>query len=401
MYQPIHLKYRPQTLSEIIGQETTVTTLENAVAIKMIAPSYLFVGSRGTGKTSTARILAKMINCQAKTVPCNKCESCVSINKGNHLDVIEIDAASNSGVEAMREVIERTQFAPVAGGYKVIIIDECHSLSSQAWQSLLKTTENPPPNVVFIFCTTESEKVPQTIASRSQSFEFNLINNQTIAKTLLSVANEEGIELEENGAIAIANAKKGHIRDSQTLLDQLRNLNKPITKEVVHQVCGVIDKSIVIKILIHLGTSNCSKAIEIVKDLIDRGKNPYKIITTLVAAINEIIVDEKHAIKVIWNNQELQSIVKVLNEKQYLVKGDFAQLWIETILIEIAKLELDKRFFSIHKNWETIEDALSWGKSELPQVDVNSVWEQITPIEGKKTPGWINFILREKVLSSI
>lgn len=401
MYQPIHLKYRPQTLSEIIGQETTVTTLKNAVTEKMIAPSYLFIGSRGTGKTSTARILAKMINCQGEAVPCNICESCVSINKGNHLDVIEIDAASNSGVEAMREIIERTQFASVAGGYKVIIIDECHSLSGQAWQSLLKTTENPPPNVVFIFCTTESGKVPETIVSRSQSFEFKLIGNPTIVKNLLLIANKEGIELEEDGAVAIAKVKNGHIRDSQTLLDQLRNLNRAITKEIVYQVCGVIDKSIVLEILVRLGTNDYSKAIEIVKNLISKGKNPHKIITTLIEAINEVIIDEKHPVKEIWNNQELQRIIKVLNDKQHLVKGNFAELWLESILIEIARFELDKKFIEIHKPWKTIDDALSWGESELPQIDVNKEWEKIVPIEGKRTPGWINFILREKILSSL
>ncbi|NJN07520.1 MAG: DNA polymerase III subunit gamma/tau [Richelia sp. RM1_1_1] len=401
MYQPIHLKYRPQTLAEIIGQNTTTTTLQNAVTQKKIAPSYLFIGNRGTGKTSTARILAKMINCQEETVrvPCNKCQSCLSINKGNYLDVIEIDAASNSGVEAMREVIERTQFAPVAGKYKVIIIDECHSLSGQAWQSLLKTTENPPKNVVFIFCTTESGKVPPTIVSRSQSFEFQLINNQTITKTLLSIASFEGIQLERDGAIAIANVKNGHIRDAQTLLDQLRNLNVPITRDIVYQVCGVVDKPTVLKVLTHLGTTDYSTALEIVKDLINRGKNPHKILTTLVAATNEAIVSNEHPIKFVWNNQELQQIIRIFNEKQQLVKGDFGAMWLEAILIEIARVELDKRFFDIYESWESVEDALAWGKSEIPQLDIDDAWDNIVPIEGKKTPGWINFILREKVLS--
>lgn len=313
MYEPIHLKYRPQTLAEIIGQETTTTTIQNAVAQNKIAPVYLFIGNRGTGKTSVARILAKMINCQSKTIPCNKCESCISISNGNYLDVIEIDAASNSGVDAMREIIERTQFAPVAGKWKVIIIDECHSLSSQAWQSLLKPTENPPKNVTFIFCTTEVGKVPPTIISRSQSFEFRLIDTQIIAKTLLTIADKEDIKLQPDGAAAIANAKNGHMRDSQTLLDQLRNLNAPITKDIVHQVCGVVDESTVLKILTHLGTANCFSAIEITKDLINRGTKPHSILVALVEATNKAIVDNNSPIKLIWNNQELQDIVKVFN----------------------------------------------------------------------------------------
>lgn len=399
MYQPIHLKYRPQTLSEIIGQPTITTTLQNAVAQNKIAPTYLFIGNRGTGKTSTARILAKMINCQAQTVPCNKCDSCKAINKGNYLDVVEIDAASNSGVEAMREVIERTQFASVAGKWKVIIIDECHSLSSQAWQSLLKTTENPPKGVVFVFCTTEVAKVPETIVSRSQSFEFQLINNQTIAETLLSIASKECIDLKEDGAVAIANVKNGHMRDAQTLLDQLRNLNTPITKEVVHQVCGVVDEITVLKILTHLATVDYLTAIKIIKDLINSGKNPHKILTTLIAAINKAIVVDNHPIKLVWNNQELQRIIKTMNEKQHLVKGDFNEMWLESILLEIARFELSERFVSIYQSWKSPQDALEWGKSELPQLDVDIAWDNIIPIEGKKTPGWINFILREKVLS--
>lgn len=401
MYKPIHLKYRPQTLKEVIGQQATTTTLQNAVTQGRIAPVYLFAGGRGTGKTSTARILAKMINCQSETVPCNKCESCIGINNGSYLDVVEIDAASNSGVEAMREVVERTQFAPIAGKWKVIIIDECHSLSNQAWQSLLKTSENPPKNVTFIFCTTEVAKVPPTMVSRSQSFEFRLVDNQTVAETLLSIASIEDINLDCDGAIAIASAKNGHMRDSQTLLDQLRNLDKPITKDIVCEVCGVVDESTALKILTHLATANCYEAIAIVKDLVSRGKNPHKILTTLVETTNKAIIDNNHPIKLVWNSQELQQIVKVFNEKQHLVKGDFGQMWLEAILIEISQIELNDRFFNICESWKSIEDALTWGKSEMPQLDIDASWENIVAVKGKKTPGWINFILREKVLSLV
>lgn len=401
MYEPIHLKYRPQTLAKVIGQQTTTTTLQNAVIKSQIAPVYLFTGARGTGKTSTARILAKMINCQAETVPCNTCESCISINNGSYLDVVEIDAASNSGVDAMREVIERTQFAPIAGKWKVIIIDECHSLSSQAWQSLLKTTEDPPKNVTFIFCTTEVTRVPKTIVSRSQSFEFKLVDNQSVAKTLLEIARNEGIDLNHDAANAIAIANSGHMRDSQTLLDQLRNIGTPITKDIVHEVCGVVSESTAFHILTHLATAKHHEAIAMVKDLMNRGKNPHKVLTTLVEAVNKAIIDNNHPIKLVWNNQELQQIVKVFNEKQHLVKGDLSQLWLEAILIEIARVELDSRFFNICKSWKSVEDALSWGKQEIPLIDINSSWEAIETVNGKKTPGWINFVLREKVLAQI
>jgi DNA polymerase III subunit gamma/tau len=204
MYQPLHLKYRPQTLSEVIGQEHIVRTLINAIlpggsdsaiaqrppspkgdaqgtaiALQKIAPAYLFNGPKGTGKTSTARIIAKSLNCQSTqeptTKPCGECNSCKGITASSSLDVTELDAASNSGVETIRELISTTQFAPVEGRYKIFIIDECHALSSQSWQALLKTIENPPPHVVFIFCTTEIHKVPETIISRCQKFDFRRV----------------------------------------------------------------------------------------------------------------------------------------------------------------------------------------------------------------------------------
>lgn len=342
-----------------------------------------------------------MINCESDTVPCNKCNSCISINNGNYLDVIEIDAASNSGVDAMRDVIDRTQFAPIAGQWKVIIIDECHSLSTQAWQSLLKTAENPPHNVTFIFCTTEVSKVPKTIVSRAQSFEFKLVDTQTIAKTLLSIANNEGIELNEDGAIAIALAKKGHMRDSQTLLDQLRNIGTTITADIVQDVCSIVDETTVFKILAHLATANLSNALAIIKGLIERGKNPHTIVTTIVEAINKAIIDNNHPIKLVWNNQELQRIIKVLNEKQHLTKGDFSQLWLEAILVEIGRIEFDTRFDPICESWKSVDDALAWGKAEVPELDVDSSWQSIEPINGQKAPAWAYLVLREKVLAHI
>lgn len=400
-YQPIHQKYRPQTLSEVIGQTTTTTTLQNAVTSKQIAPVYLFTGGRGTGKTSTARIIAKMINCQADNVPCNKCNSCLGINNGSYLDVVEIDAASNSGVDAMRDVIDRTQFAPIAGQWKVIIIDECHSLSTQAWQSLLKTTENPPHKVTFVFCTTEVSKVPKTIVSRAQSFEFKLVDAQTIAETLLSIAAKEGIELNPDGALAIALAKKGHMRDSQTLLDQLRNYGSIITADIVQDVCGIVDESTAFKILTHLATANLASALTVVKELVGRGKNPHTIITTMVEAINKSIIDGSHPIKMVWNNIELQQIIKVLNEKQHLTKGDFSQLWLEAILVELGRVGFNTRFDPICESWKSVEDALAWGKTEVPELNIDSSWQGIQPIDGQKAPAWAYLVLREKVLARI
>lgn len=398
-YTPIHLKYRPQTLSEVIGQETTTITLQNAVNNGHIAPVYLFIGSRGTGKTSTARILAKMINCQAEKVACNQCDSCISINNNSYLDVIEIDAASNSGVEQTREVIERAHFAPIAGRWKVIIIDECHSLSQQAWQTLLKTTEHPPKNVTFIFCTTEVQKVPETIKSRSQCFEFKLVSEAEIAVSLIKIANNESIGLDYYGALAIAKAKNGHMRDSQTLLDQLRNIGQTITSKIVNEVCGVVDEKTAYQLLVHLATANIETALYEIEVLMGRGRNAHTIITAIVDAIIKFIAYPNHPIKQVFNNQELQSIIKILTEKQHLTKNEFSVVWLQAILIEIARTELHSRFFDICKDWKTPNEAISWGKRELPNNNIDTAWENLEPLNGKKAPAWIYYIIREKLMN--
>ncbi|BAZ18329.1 ATPase (plasmid) [Calothrix sp. NIES-4071] len=400
-YEPIHLKYRPQTLSDVIGQETTTTTLQNAVTQQRIAPVYLFTGAKGTGKTSTARILAKMINCQSEIVPCNKCNSCININNSSHLDVIEIDAASNSGVDPMRDVIERTQFAPIAGAWKVIIIDECHSLSNQAWQSLLKTTEQPPENVTFVFCTTEESKVPPTIKSRAQTFEFKLISVDAIASALLDIARLEQFDLDLDAAIAISEAKNGHMRDSQTLLDQLFTLGKPITKEVIEEVCGIVNESTAYKILVHLATANYKEAKLIINSLFARGKSPHKILTTMVSTCLKYITYTDHPIKQVWDNKELQRIITTLSNKENLTKGEFSDIWIQAILMEVARMDLDEKFVPIYTAWKSEADAIAWGKQQLPNHDINAAWQNLERINGKKAPAWIYYVIREQIIDLV
>ncbi len=222
MYQPLHLKYRPQVLNEIIGQAHIVDTLTNAIAYQKIAPAYLFTGPKGTGKTSTARILAKSLNCQSKTEPtpepCSNCNSCRSIATSSSLDVTELDAASHSGVDNMRELISNLQLKPIEGRYKILIVDECHALSHQSWQALLKIVEQPPVHVVFVFCTTEIDKVPETIISRCQKFDFRRVSLDEVTNYLSGVATKENINITPAAVTAIAKANKGHLRDSQARL---------------------------------------------------------------------------------------------------------------------------------------------------------------------------------------
>src|SRR5579864_4978374 len=222
MYQVIARKYRPQTFAELIGQEHVKTTLENAIAQSRIAHGYIFSGQRGTGKTTVARILARCLNCiKGPTVtPCGVCASCTEITSGGTVDVIEIDAASNRGINEMRELRENVRYQPARDRYKVFIIDEAHQITNEAFNALLKTIEEPPPWVVFILCTTEAHKIPATIASRCQHFSFRSVDFEDLIARMDWICRQEGIEAGAEALSVLAQAGEGSIRDSLSALDQ-------------------------------------------------------------------------------------------------------------------------------------------------------------------------------------
>lgn len=232
-YEPLHHKYRPKSFAELVGQEAITTTLTNAIRAAKIAPAYLFTGPRGTGKTSSARILAKSLNClktdKPTAEPCGVCNICQGITKGYSLDVIEIDAASNTGVENVRDMIEKAQFAPVQCRYKVYAIDECHMLSTAAFNALLKTLEEPPKHVVFVLATTDPQRVLPTIISRCQRFDFRRINLEAMEKHLNHIAYQEKINISPESVTLIAQISQGGLRDAESLLDQLSLLTGEIT----------------------------------------------------------------------------------------------------------------------------------------------------------------------------
>ncbi|NJO19112.1 MAG: DNA polymerase III subunit gamma/tau, partial [Spirulinaceae cyanobacterium RM2_2_10] len=223
-YHPLHHKYRPQTFAQLVGQAAIAATLTNAIASRRIAPAYLFTGPRGTGKTSSARILAKSLNCQRSEAPtaepCGQCESCRAIANGSSLDVIEIDAASNTGVDNIRDLIERAQFAPVSSRYKVYVIDECHMLSTAAFNALLKTIEEPPPRVVFVLATTDPQRVLPTIISRCQRFDYRRIPLAAMVAHLRAIAQQESINIDPTALTLVAQIANGGLRDAESLLDQ-------------------------------------------------------------------------------------------------------------------------------------------------------------------------------------
>jgi len=221
-YKALYNKYRPSTFEEVAGQRSIVRTLKNAIASGKIAHAYLFCGPRGTGKTSMARLFAKALNCEKGIgQQCNACSNCQAINEGNHPDVIEIDAASNNGVDQVRDLIDKVRYAPIKGRYKIYIIDEVHMMSAGAFNALLKTLEEPPEQVIFILATTEPYKVLPTILSRCQRFDFGKIDDQDIREKLIWILDKEKVTYDEKGIDAIVSLADGGMRDALSILDQV------------------------------------------------------------------------------------------------------------------------------------------------------------------------------------
>tara|TARA_B110000116_G_scaffold261066_1_gene264830 strand:- start:627 stop:2246 length:1620 start_codon:yes stop_codon:yes gene_type:complete len=269
-------KWRPQKFSELIGQEHIVRTLRNAIELDKLAHAYLFSGTRGVGKTTTARILAKAINCAKGPVaePCDECDFCQEIKLGNSIDVREIDGASNNSVAEARELIETIQYAASSSRYKVYIIDEVHMLSKSAFNALLKTLEEPPPKVVFLFATTELSKIPETILSRCQCFEFKPLSQRQIIEQLKIICNQEGIEVNGLSLEKIAKSGAGSMRDAQSLLDQvIAYCGNKIENDSVEEVLGVVGRTTLEKLVEHLIKKDSVQLLETVQSIVNDGKD--------------------------------------------------------------------------------------------------------------------------------
>ncbi|MDJ0842806.1 DNA polymerase III subunit gamma/tau [Crocosphaera sp.] len=293
-YEPLHHKYRPQTFADLVGQEAIATTLSNAINRQRIAPAYLFTGPRGTGKTSSARILAKSLNCLAvespTASPCGQCEVCRAIARGSALDVIEIDAASNTGVDNIREIIERSQFAPVQCRYKVYVIDECHMLSVAAFNALLKTLEEPPERVIFVLATTDPQRVLPTIISRCQRFDYRRIPLEAMVKHLTVIAQKEQIEIEAEALTLVAQIANGGLRDAESLLDQLSLLSGIITPEKVWDLVGAVPERDLLSLLQAINSNNPEIVIESCRKLMDRGREPLVVLQNLAGFYLNLLI---------------------------------------------------------------------------------------------------------------
>ncbi|MCC5634788.1 DNA polymerase III subunit gamma/tau [Nostoc sp. CHAB 5844] len=293
-YEPLHHKYRPKSFAELVGQEAIATTLINAIRTAKIAPAYLFTGPRGTGKTSSARILAKSLNClksdKSTAEPCGVCDVCQGITKGYSLDVIEIDAASNTGVDNIRELIEKAQFAPVQCRYKVYVVDECHMLSTQAFNALLKTLEEPPKHVVFVLATTDPQRVLPTIISRCQRFDFRRIQLEAMVKHLNAIAWKESIDITEEAVILVAQISQGGLRDAESLLDQLALLSGEVTPDRVWDLVGSVSERDLLALLSAIAQDNPEAILDCSSYILDRGREPLTILQNLANLYRDLLI---------------------------------------------------------------------------------------------------------------
>ncbi|HUQ17963.1 MAG TPA: DNA polymerase III subunit gamma/tau, partial [Candidatus Saccharimonadales bacterium] len=272
----LYRRYRPQTFSEIVGQDHVTRTLRNAIAGGQVAHAYLLAGARGIGKTSIARIIAKAVNCpKAKDGdPCDRCESCVAIRDGRFLDLFEIDAASNRGIDDMRELREKVRFAPSMGQYKVYVIDEAHQLTPEAFNSLLKTLEEPPPHAIFVLATTESQKIPATIVSRTQRFDLRRITHAAMVEQLAAIAKAEKVKVEPAALEAISRHAQGSLRDAESIFDQVETFaGGAVTLADVDALLGSSDWEETAALFDALITNDSAAAIILVRGLVDDGRD--------------------------------------------------------------------------------------------------------------------------------
>lgn len=285
MYQALYRKYRPKSFSDVYGQDHVISTLKNEISENRISHAYLFTGSRGTGKTTCAKILAKAVNCEHPDdgEPCNECEVCRGLDSGAIYDVVEIDAASNNGVDNIRDLREEANYTPSRGKYRVYIIDEVHMLSTGAFNALLKTLEEPPSHVIFILATTEVHKLPATILSRCQRFDFKRIQPETMAIRLKQVAELEGMTLDDEAAVLIARIADGALRDGLSILDQCAGRSKFVNAQLVSEVAGLAGREILLQLTECIANKNSSSAIDALSTLY---QNSYDMERLCVEMIN-------------------------------------------------------------------------------------------------------------------
>ena len=389
-YLPLYRKYRPQTFKDLIGQENIVKALTNAINLNKISHAYLLCGPRGTGKTTTARIIAKSLNCaKGPTLePCGECPSCKDIANSTPIDVIEIDAASNRKVEDARNILEKIQFVPVNGRFKIYIIDEVHMLTTEAFNTLLKTLEEPPENVIFILATTEPHKVLDTIISRCQRFDFRRITTEDIVARLKYISQQENIKITEDALFTIARSSAGGMRDSLALLDQISVLDadKEITSNDVNEMLGRLSFETLFDLSSAIVNSETQTAITLLDSVYNKGNEPFQIITNLIQYFRNLLVvkncsdrkiaaeltqlSEAHILQQKEQSQNLEpeQILYIIERLSFYSKEikdtTNRYLWLELCVIELSS---NVKFSSYSQLLDRIE-RLESGNTDIPAV---------------------------------
>ncbi|MEK3973174.1 DNA polymerase III subunit gamma/tau [Psychrobacillus sp. FSL K6-1267] len=397
-YQAFYRAYRPQSFAEMSGQTHIKQTLQNALIYNKTTHAYLFSGPRGTGKTSAAKIFAKALNCENGPVkePCNKCATCKSITEGSNTDVIEFDAASNSRVEEMRDIIEKVRFAPSNARYKVYIIDEVHMLSTSAFNALLKTLEEPPAHVVFILATTEPHKIPLTIISRCQRFDFKRITSADIVSRMIEVLTDAGIEYDVNVLKIIAQVAAGGMRDALSMLDQVVSFSgKMMTIEDALLVTGSIGQDVFYQLADALSERDVAQALSSIEKLVEDGKDPVRLTEDFITFYRDLLVlqvapDQAELLEIATGDERFRelatkfpvetlykSISILTNTQQEMRFSNHAKVYLETAVIRLAQVpqeaavgnannaELEKKVQLLEGQLQQLQQQLSQGTFAL------------------------------------
>lgn len=351
-------KYRPQVFDDIIGQSHITTTLKNAISQDRVAHAYLFSGPRGVGKTTTARIFAKALNCEKGPTPkpCNSCPSCKEITQGSGMDILEIDGASNRGIEEIRNLRENVKFAPSKGRFRVYIIDEVHMLTSEAFNALLKTLEEPPPHAKFIFATTQGYKVPPTILSRCQRFDFRRISTKDILENLKNIAKHEGLNVKDESLILMAKHSDGSMRDAQVMLDQIASFARgKIGLEDVSRILGAVGDDILFGLSGSISAKDPVKALRIIDEVINDGKDAAGVVLALIEHFRNI------------------SIAKISKDLERLI--DASSENIKQYEAEAKKFTIEEILYAIYTFSNTIDFIR---KTALPRIPFEAAMVKLT-----------------------